>query len=130
VWLFSLPDPVDYPILSITRSCRLPDPDEGVMEISIESHLEASEGRAHEALHQGTKEQLKTIVERIERLEEEKAALASDIRDVYAEAKSNGFDVKALRSIIRIRKKNDQERIEEETVLATYMHALGMIDVG
>jgi uncharacterized protein (UPF0335 family) len=100
------------------------------MEVSIESHLEASEGNNHEALHQNTKEQLKTIVERIERLEEEKAALASDIRDVYAEAKSNGFDVKALRSIIRIRKKNDQERIEEETVLATYMHALGMIDVG
>ena len=100
------------------------------MEVSIESHLEASEGRTHEALHQGTKEQLKTIVERIERLEEEKAALASDIRDVYAVAKSNGFDVKALRAIIRIRKKNDQERIEDETVLATYMHALGMIDVG
>ena len=53
-----------------------------------------------------------------------------NVRDVYAEAKSNVFDVKALRSIIRIRKKNDQERIEEETVLATYMHALGMIDVG
>jgi uncharacterized protein (UPF0335 family) len=100
------------------------------MEVSIESHLEESENRSHESLHQGAKEQLKSIVERIERLEEEKAALAADIRDVYAEAKSNGFDTKALRSIIRIRKKDNQERIEEETILATYMHALGMIDVG
>lgn len=97
------------------------------MEVSIESHLEASEGRAHEALHQATKDQLKSVIERIERLEEEKAALSSDIKDVYAEAKSNGFDVKALRSIIRIRKKDHDERVEEETILATYMHALGMI---
>jgi uncharacterized protein (UPF0335 family) len=97
------------------------------MEVSIESHLEASENRTHEALHQATKDQLKSIIERIERLEEEKAALSSDIKDVYAEAKSNGFYIKALRSIIRIRKKDHDERVEEETILATYMHALGMI---
>ena len=69
---------------------------------------------------------LRSIVERIERLEEEKAALATDIREVYSEAKGNGFDVKALRAIIRLRKKEQHEREEEEAVLATYMHALGM----
>ena len=69
---------------------------------------------------------LRSIVERIERLEEEKAALAIDIREVYSEAKGNGFDVKALRAIIRLRKKEQHEREEEEAVLATYMHALGM----
>lgn len=100
------------------------------MEVSIESHLEQLENGVHGAMPQGAKEQLKTVVERIERLEEEKAALAADIRDIYAEAKSNGFDVKALRTIIRLRKKDDRERIEEETVLATYMHALGMIEIG
>lgn len=80
-----------------------------------------------ETLHQSTKDQLKSVIERIERLEEEKAALSADIKDVYLEAKSNGFDVKALRTIIRIRKKPEDARMEEEIVLATYMHALGMI---
>ena len=75
-------------------------------------------------MHNSTKDQLKTIVDRIE---EEKAALSADIKDVYAEAKSNGFDVKALRAIIRMRKKGDDERTEEEMVLATYMHALDML---
>lgn len=69
---------------------------------------------------------LRSIVERIERLEEEKAALATDIREVYSEAKGNGFDVKALRTLVRLRKKEAHEREEEEAVLATYMHALGM----
>lgn len=82
---------------------------------------------ASDTLHQATKDQLKTIIERIERLEEEKAALSSDIKDVYAEAKSNGFDTKALKTIVRIRKKPEDERASEETILATYMHALGMI---
>lgn len=70
--------------------------------------------------------QLKTIVERIERLEEERAICASDVRDVYAEAKGNGFDVKALRTIIRMRKMDQNERTEQETILATYMRAMGM----
>ncbi len=73
------------------------------------------------------KDQLKAIVERIERLEEEKKAIADDIRDVYAEAKGNGFDVKALRAIIRLRKQDVQEREEQETILETYMQALGML---
>lgn len=73
------------------------------------------------------KDQLKSIVERIERLEEEKKAIADDIRDVYAEAKGNGFDVKALRAIIRLRKQDANERQEQETILETYMQALGMM---
>jgi uncharacterized protein (UPF0335 family) len=71
--------------------------------------------------------QLRSIVERIERLEEEKASLASDIRDVYTESKGNGFDVKALRAIVRMRKQDPNERQEQETIRDTYMHALGMI---
>jgi uncharacterized protein (UPF0335 family) len=73
------------------------------------------------------KDQLKAIVERIERLEEEKKAIADDIRDVYAEAKGNGFDTKALRTVVRLRKQDKSEREEQEAVLETYLHALGMI---
>ena len=74
------------------------------------------------------KDQLKAIIERIERLEEEKKTISDDIRDVYAEAKGNGFDVKALRTIVRMRKQDVDERKEEEAVLETYMHALGMLN--
>jgi uncharacterized protein (UPF0335 family) len=73
------------------------------------------------------KDQLKAIVERIERLEEEKKATSDDIRDVYAEAKGTGFDPKALRSIVRMRKLDSDERREQQEVLETYMHALGML---
>ena len=73
------------------------------------------------------KDQLKAIIERIERLEEEKKTISDDIRDVYAEAKGNGYDVKALRTIIRLRKQDKAERQEHEAILETYMHALGMI---
>ena len=73
------------------------------------------------------KDQLKAFVERIERLEEEKKAIADDIRDVYAEAKGSGFEVKALRAIVRMRKEDTDERREYETILETYMHALGML---
>lgn len=71
--------------------------------------------------------QLKSIVERIERLEEEKKTIAGDIKDVYAESKSGGFDVKALRTIIRLRKESPDDRAAREAILETYMHALGMI---
>lgn len=74
-----------------------------------------------------SKEQLKSIIERIERLEEEKAGIASDIRDVYTEAKGNGFDAKALRTIIKMRKQDADERREQEALIETYMHALGML---
>ena len=73
------------------------------------------------------KDQLKSIIERIERLEEEKKTIADDIRDVYAESKGNGFDVKALRTIVRLRREDPQKRQEAETILETYMQALGMI---
>lgn len=73
------------------------------------------------------KDQLKSIIERIERLEEEKKATSEDIRDVYAEAKGNGFDAKALRAIVRMRKMDSDERREQEEILETYMHALGML---
>jgi uncharacterized protein (UPF0335 family) len=74
------------------------------------------------------KDQLKAFIERVERLEEEKKAIADDIRDVYAEAKGSGFDVKALRAIVRLRKQDPDERKEEEAILETYMHALGMLN--
>ena len=73
------------------------------------------------------KDQLKAFVERIERLEEEKKATSDDIRDVYAEAKGTGFDTKALRSIVRLRKLDTDERREQQEVLDTYLHALGMV---
>jgi uncharacterized protein (UPF0335 family) len=66
-------------------------------------------------------------VERIERLEEEKKTISDDIRDVYTESKGNGYDVKALRTIIRMRKQDPNERAEAESILDAYMHALGML---
>lgn len=74
--------------------------------------------------------QLRQFVEQIERLEEERKQLAADVRDKYTEAKAVGFDVKALRQIVRLRKKSREERQEEESVLEVYMHALGMLDDG
>jgi uncharacterized protein (UPF0335 family) len=71
-------------------------------------------------------DQLKALIERIERLEEEKASLAGDIREVYAEAKGTGFDTKAMRKIVALRKKDFAERREEEAILDLYMQALGM----
>ncbi|MEJ1161951.1 DUF2312 domain-containing protein [Prosthecomicrobium sp. N25] len=71
-------------------------------------------------------DQLKSFVERIERLEEEKQTIQDDIKDVYAEAKGTGFDVKILRQVIRIRKQDKSEREEQEAVLDLYLQALGM----
>lgn len=73
------------------------------------------------------KDQLKSIIERIERLNEEKKVITEDTAEVYAEAKGNGFDVKALRAIVRMRKQDLNERQEAETILETYMQALGML---
>lgn len=70
---------------------------------------------------------LRSYIERIERLEEEKANLASDVGEVYSEAKSVGFDVKIMRRIVALRKKDPQTRAEEEALLATYMDELGMV---
>ena len=79
-------------------------------------------------LQASAQKQLRQLVEQIERLEEEKKQLAGDIRDKYLEAKAVGFDVKALRQIIRLRKKSQSERQEEDTVLQVYLHALGMME--
>ncbi len=92
------------------------------MENGVDSSSQAS------SFAQTAKDQLRSFVERIERLEEEKAALAGDIKDLFAQAKSSGFDTKALRKVIRLRKQDAAERRDEEAVLATYMHALGMLD--
>lgn len=70
---------------------------------------------------------LLSFVERIERLEEEKKNLAEDIKDVYAEAKSSGFDVKIMRQIIKMRKMEDSDRQEYEALIDLYAHALGML---
>ena len=80
-----------------------------------------------EIAHRFAKDQLKAFVERVERLEEEKKTISDDIRDVYAEAKGNGFDVTALRTIVKLRKQDADERKEQEAILETYMHALGMM---
>jgi uncharacterized protein (UPF0335 family) len=72
------------------------------------------------------KDQLKSLVERVERLEEEKTALAGDIREVYAEAKGHGFDTKIMRQVVRLRKLDSNQREEQDTLLDLYMSALGM----
>lgn len=73
------------------------------------------------------KDQLKSIVARIEQMEEEKATIADDIKDIYTEAKGNGFDVNALRTIIKLRKEDPKKRETREAVLDTYLLAMGMI---
>lgn len=72
-------------------------------------------------------DQLKSIVERVERLEEEKRALAEDIKEVYLVAKSQGYDVKAIRQIVKERRMDTADRLEQEAILETYKAALGML---
>lgn len=72
-------------------------------------------------------ERLRSFVERIERLEDEKAALAADIREVYAEAKGNGFDAKVMRQVIRLRRMDTNERAEQDELLDLYKRALGLV---
>lgn len=71
--------------------------------------------------------QLRALIERIERLEEEKQTIAGDIREVYAEAKANGFDTKIMRQVIKLRKQDASERQEQEAILDLYLQALGML---
>ena len=78
--------------------------------------------------HGVARDQLRAFIERIERLEEEKKTIADDIKDVYAEAKGTGFDTKILKKVIALRKKDEQERLEEDAILETYLAALGMIE--
>lgn len=79
------------------------------------------------AMQSKAAEDLQRLVNQIERLEAEKAGISEDIRDKLAEAKASGFDVKILKQVLRLRKKSKTERDEEEAVLATYLHALGML---
>lgn len=72
-------------------------------------------------------DQLKSIVERIERLEEEKKTIADDVKDIYAEAKGNGYDVKVLRKVVAIRKQDPAARAEQQSIMEAYLHALGML---
>jgi len=73
------------------------------------------------------KDQLRSLVERVERLEEEKTALSTDIREVYAEAKGHGFDTKIMRKVVRLRAVDQSEREEQDALLDLYMSALGMV---
>jgi len=73
-----------------------------------------------------TAEQLRSYIERIERLEEEKAELAANVREVFAEAKANGFDTKVMRQVLKLRKMDASDRAEQESLLDLYLHALGM----
>lgn len=77
--------------------------------------------------YQVSRDQLLALITRVERLEEEKKTISDDIRDIFSEAKGCGFDVKAIKKIISMRKKDEATRAEEEAILATYMSALGMI---
>lgn len=76
--------------------------------------------------HGVARDQLRSFVERIERLEEEKKTIADDIKDVYGEVKGTGFDTQILKEVIRIRKQDKDERMEREAILDTYLRALGM----
>lgn len=91
-----------------------------------EAQIGHNSGEQHPATRLAA-DQLKAIIERIERLEEERRTFTDDIRDVYAEAKGNGYDVKALRAVVRMRKQDPNERAEQETILDTYKQALGML---
>ena len=80
---------------------------------------------ANDVLSGSAQSQLKTIIERIERLEEDKAAVAADLKEVYAEAKGNGFDTKILRKVVRYRKQDRAKVQEEEALLDLYLSAIG-----
>ena len=84
--------------------------------------------RAGADAHGVARDQLRSFIERIERLEEEKKTIADDIKDVYGEAKGAGFDSKILKKVIAIRKQDLDERAEQEAILETYLAALGMLD--
>jgi len=88
----------------------------------------ADDASAHpDVLNATAQGQLKSIIERVERLEQEKAEIAEQIKEVFAEAKGNGFDVKTLRKVIRIRKQDRAKRQEEEAILELYLSAIGEI---
>jgi uncharacterized protein (UPF0335 family) len=81
-----------------------------------------------ETVDQSTAQHLRQFIERIERLEEDKEAISQDVREVFAEAKGAGFDVKVMRQVLKLRKMNTDERSELEHLLDTYMHALDLAE--
>ena len=86
----------------------------------------ADDAAAHpDILNQAAQGQLKSIIERIERLEQEKSEIAEQVKEVFAEAKGNGFDVKIIRKVVRIRKQDRAKRQEEEAILDLYLSAIG-----
>lgn len=78
--------------------------------------------------HGVARDQLRAFIERVERLEEEKKSIADDVKEVYAEAKGSGFDVRIMRQVIRIRKQDRNERAEQQAILDLYLHALNILD--
>ena len=78
-------------------------------------------------LHDNAQRQLKQYIEQVERLEEDKQGIAADIRDKYSEMKANGYDTKVVRQLVKLRKLSPNDREEQDAVLHTYMHAVGMI---
>ena len=87
----------------------------------------ADDAAHSDVLNQAAQGQLKSIIERIERLEQEKSEIAEQVKEVFAEAKGNGFDVKILRKVVRLRKQDRARRQEEEAILDLYLSALGEI---
>jgi uncharacterized protein (UPF0335 family) len=88
----------------------------------------ADDASAHpDVLNATAQGQLKSIIERVERLEQEKAEVAEQIKEVFAEAKGNGFDTKVLRKVVRIRKQDRAKRMEEEAILDLYLSAIGEV---
>ena len=85
----------------------------------------ADDSSSVDVLNSAAQSQLKSVIERIERLEEDKAAIAGDLKEVYAEAKGNGFDVKILRKVVRLRKQDKAKRQEEDALLDLYLSAIG-----
>ena len=85
----------------------------------------ADDSSSVDTLNSAAQSQLKSIVERIERLEEDKAAVANDLKEVYAEAKGNGFDTKILRKVVRLRKQDKAKRQEEDALVDLYLSAIG-----
>ena len=85
----------------------------------------ADDASSIDVLNSAAQSQLKTVVERIERLEEDKAAVMADLKEVYAEAKGNGFDSKIIRKVVRLRKQDKAKRMEEEALVDLYLSAIG-----
>lgn len=92
----------------------------------LAAETDTQQGETETSTETATGARLRSFIERVERLEEEKKTIADDIKEVYAEAKSQGFDVKTMRKIVSLRKKDPDDRAEEDALLETYMAALGM----